>query len=209
MLGSTATPGCLALRKSAHMARSVEDKGHDSFVPSFGRHRVYVRERFIRVFCGVLEPQQLSFGRSGRLPGRSHRGDRRRRGRRRRFVRLRRELLGRAARGGGRGRRRVGARVSSEAGGVHVVLRGGPHGRRRSSHFGRQRLHVRRSTLPKACESTFCAAEPKDPDAACNACITAETAVCSTIIQADCTADPDCVAFDKRVAESACLSKPQ
>ena len=60
----------------------------------------------------------------------------------------------------------------------------------------------------RECGDTFCAAEPKDPDAACNACITANTGPCTAQIKASCTADPDCVAFDTCMGESGCTTKP-
>ncbi len=60
----------------------------------------------------------------------------------------------------------------------------------------------------RECGTTFCAAEPKDPDAACNACITANTGPCTAQIKAFCTADPDCVAFDTCMGESDCTTKP-
>lgn len=60
----------------------------------------------------------------------------------------------------------------------------------------------------RECGTTFCAAEPKDPDAACNACITANTGPCTAQIKALCTADPDCVAFDTCMGESGCTTKP-
>lgn len=60
----------------------------------------------------------------------------------------------------------------------------------------------------RECGATFCAADPKDPDAACNACITANTGPCSAQIKTSCTADPDCVAFDKCMGESGCTTKP-
>ncbi len=61
----------------------------------------------------------------------------------------------------------------------------------------------------KECNDTFCAPEPRDPDATCNACITAKTGECSGPIMTSCNADPDCVAFDRCMGESGCLSKPQ
>jgi hypothetical protein len=60
----------------------------------------------------------------------------------------------------------------------------------------------------RECGDTFCAAEPKDPDSACNACITANTGPCTAQIKASCTADPDCVAFDTCMGESGCTTKP-
>lgn len=60
----------------------------------------------------------------------------------------------------------------------------------------------------RECGATFCAAEPKDPDAACNACITANTGPCTAQIKASCTAEPDCVAFDTCMGESGCTTKP-
>lgn len=60
----------------------------------------------------------------------------------------------------------------------------------------------------RECAATFCADTPKDPDATCNACISAKTGECSAQIAAECSADADCVAFDRCMGESGCLGKP-
>jgi hypothetical protein len=60
----------------------------------------------------------------------------------------------------------------------------------------------------KACETTLCDLDDtKNPDAACNACITARNGSCAATTTAACTADPGCVAFDACVDKSKCVSK--
>lgn len=60
----------------------------------------------------------------------------------------------------------------------------------------------------KDCATTICVTDaPKNPDAACNACIAAKNTACAAVTKATCTADPDCVAFDACVGQSGCLSK--
>ncbi len=59
-----------------------------------------------------------------------------------------------------------------------------------------------------ACAATLC--DPDNPtkaDGPCEACLTTYNSACSADIQADCTMDPECVAFDKCNGESHCPGK--
>lgn len=60
----------------------------------------------------------------------------------------------------------------------------------------------------EACGDTMCNdADPKEPDAACNACMAKKNADCQLPVAQECQADPDCVAYDKCVGTSGCASK--
>jgi len=60
----------------------------------------------------------------------------------------------------------------------------------------------------KDCAATICDPNsPKNPDAACNTCITSKNAACAASTKATCTADPGCVAFDTCVGQSSCPAK--
>jgi hypothetical protein len=60
----------------------------------------------------------------------------------------------------------------------------------------------------KDCATSLCLADnPKNPDAACTACVTAKNNACAPSIKAACTADPECVAFDACVGASECNTK--
>jgi len=58
------------------------------------------------------------------------------------------------------------------------------------------------------CATTLCDAEnPKNADASCQACIQGKNSACAATIKTTCTAEPDCVAFDKCVGQSDCAGK--
>ena len=59
------------------------------------------------------------------------------------------------------------------------------------------------------CSLSLCdAANPTAPDAACDACISANGNACQADVAAACSADPDCIAFDKCIGDSQCQTKP-
>jgi hypothetical protein len=59
------------------------------------------------------------------------------------------------------------------------------------------------------CSASLCdTANPTAPDAACDACISANGTMCQSDVAAACSADPDCIAFDKCVGDSDCENKP-
>jgi hypothetical protein len=60
----------------------------------------------------------------------------------------------------------------------------------------------------KDCKTTLCDPDaPKNADAKCQACVQDKNAACAPSIKATCTADPQCVAFDKCVGQSDCPGK--
>ncbi len=64
------------------------------------------------------------------------------------------------------------------------------------------------SQCATACADTMCNEEnPQNPDAACNACMAEKNATCQQSVAAACSAEPDCLAFDKCVGESVCTAK--
>lgn len=58
-----------------------------------------------------------------------------------------------------------------------------------------------------ACATNFCSPDLKDPDAACNACLSVKNAECAGEVSSKCTADADCAGFDQCMGESGCLKK--
>lgn len=59
------------------------------------------------------------------------------------------------------------------------------------------------------CSLSLCdTANPTNPDAACNACITNNGSMCQAEVSAACSADPNCIAFDKCIGDSDCDTKP-
>ncbi|HVH47329.1 MAG TPA: hypothetical protein VM925_33570 [Labilithrix sp.] len=59
------------------------------------------------------------------------------------------------------------------------------------------------------CESTLCAAQPKNPDATCNTCFNAKQNACAQPVTDACSANADCVAFYQCLTSSGCANKPQ
>lgn len=59
------------------------------------------------------------------------------------------------------------------------------------------------------CSASLCdAANPTQPDLDCDDCITNNGNACQADVSAACSADPDCIAFDKCIGDSQCPSKP-
>lgn len=58
-----------------------------------------------------------------------------------------------------------------------------------------------------ACATNFCSPDLKDPDAACNACLSVKNSECAGEVSGKCTADADCASFDQCMGESGCLKK--
>ncbi len=58
-----------------------------------------------------------------------------------------------------------------------------------------------------ACATNFCSPDLKDPDVACNNCLSTKNSECAPLVGSQCTADADCAAFDKCMGESGCLKK--
>jgi len=59
-----------------------------------------------------------------------------------------------------------------------------------------------------ACGATMCDPNnPQNPDAACNACMQQKNAACQQTVATACSADPDCLLFDKCVETSICTGK--
>lgn len=58
------------------------------------------------------------------------------------------------------------------------------------------------------CATTLCDTEnPKNANASCQACVQGKNSACAPTIKATCTAEPDCVAFDKCIGQSDCAGK--
>jgi hypothetical protein len=65
------------------------------------------------------------------------------------------------------------------------------------------------SVCTTECAASLCdTANPTAPDTACDACITANGNGCQADVSAACSAEPDCVAWDKCIGDSDCQNKP-
>lgn len=65
------------------------------------------------------------------------------------------------------------------------------------------------SACATECSLSLCdQTNPAAPDAECDACITNNGNSCQADVSAACSADPDCIAFDKCVGDSQCQTKP-
>ena len=58
------------------------------------------------------------------------------------------------------------------------------------------------------CADTLCAAQPKNPDSACNTCFNSKQQACGDAVATACSANQDCVAFNNCAVESGCADKP-
>jgi hypothetical protein len=59
------------------------------------------------------------------------------------------------------------------------------------------------------CSLSLCdSANPTAPDVDCDDCITTNGNSCQADVSAACSADPDCIAFDKCIGDSQCQTKP-
>lgn len=59
------------------------------------------------------------------------------------------------------------------------------------------------------CSASLCNANnPTNPDAMCDACITSYGDMCQQDVIDACSADPNCMAFDKCIGDSQCQTKP-
>lgn len=59
------------------------------------------------------------------------------------------------------------------------------------------------------CSVSLCdTANPTQPDVECEACITNNGNACQADVSAACSADPNCIAFDKCIGDSQCQTKP-
>ena len=65
------------------------------------------------------------------------------------------------------------------------------------------------SACATECSLSLCdQTNPTQPDAECDACIQANGNSCQADVSAACSADPDCIAFDKCIGDSQCQTKP-
>jgi hypothetical protein len=65
------------------------------------------------------------------------------------------------------------------------------------------------SACATECSASLCdTANPTAPDTACDACISANGSSCQADVSAACSAEPDCIAWDKCIGDADCESKP-
>jgi hypothetical protein len=57
------------------------------------------------------------------------------------------------------------------------------------------------------CKDTYCAATPKNPDNACNACVDKQRDNCAKTVEDACTPDEDCKAFNQCLTDAECSKK--